>query len=120
MPFGNYILQGHEPVPCPDMMVWANWFGTADRIVIQEEVCPGVRVSTVFLGINHQFGDGPPLLFETMIFGGPLDQEYQTRCSTWEEAEQMHQRGKQAAFLGRVPDEPVPPTWYERILRDED
>ena len=44
------------------------------------------RVSTVFLGLNHQFGDGPPLIFETMIFSpGPLDQEC-WRYSTESEA----------------------------------
>lgn len=50
-----------------------------------------VRVSTVFLGINHAFDDGPPLLFETMVFGGPLSDE-QDRCSTYDEAEAMHER----------------------------
>ena len=25
-------------------------------------------VSTVWLGLNHRFGDGPPLIFETMVF----------------------------------------------------
>lgn len=48
-----------------------------------------VSISTVFLALNHQWGDGPPLLFETMIFGGPHN-EYQTRCSTWAQAEEMH------------------------------
>lgn len=26
-------------------------------------------VSTVFLGMDHNFSDGPPLLFETAVFG---------------------------------------------------
>lgn len=32
-------------------------------------------VSTVWLGVNHNFGDGPPLIFETMVFaeGSSLD-----------------------------------------------
>jgi hypothetical protein len=52
----------------------------------------GATVSTVFLGIDHRYGpDGPPVLFETMVFGGPLDQE-QERCCTWDEAEMMHAR----------------------------
>lgn len=33
--------------------------------------------------------DGPPILFETMIFGGEHDQ-YQERCSTWEQARKAH------------------------------
>lgn len=32
-----------------------------------------VRVSTVFLALNHQFVNGPPILWETMVFGGPTD-----------------------------------------------
>jgi len=28
------------------------------------------RVSTVWLGIDHNFYHGPPVIFETMIFGG--------------------------------------------------
>ncbi|UFS59508.1 hypothetical protein [Subtercola endophyticus] len=33
------------------------------------------EVSTVFLVIDHGFGRGEPVLFESMIFGGPRDQE---------------------------------------------
>ena len=28
-----------------------------------------VRVSTVWLGLDHRFGAGPPVIFETMVFG---------------------------------------------------
>jgi len=45
----------------------------------------------VFLGLNHSFGEGPPLLFETMVFGGALDQE-QARYTTWEQAEAGHKQ----------------------------
>jgi hypothetical protein len=32
------------------------------------------EVSTVWMGIDHNFfGEGPPLIFETQIFGGDLD-----------------------------------------------
>ena len=51
----------------------------------------GASVSTVWLGLNHEYGDGPPLIFETMIFGGPHD-EAQWRHSTEEEARAGHQR----------------------------
>jgi hypothetical protein len=30
-------------------------------------------VSTVWLGLDHQFGQGPPLLFETMVFAVDRD-----------------------------------------------
>ncbi|WP_166903861.1 hypothetical protein [Mycobacterium sp. DL440] len=33
-----------------------------------------VVVSTVWLGLNHSFtDDGPPIIFETMVFGGVHD-----------------------------------------------
>lgn len=85
----HYILDNHKPVPV-DLMTWARWFEKHhnDRHVALDKV-GDVRVSTVFLGLDHSFGDGPPLLFETMIFGGVHD-DFQNRCSTWEEAEAMH------------------------------
>ena len=74
-----FILRGKEPVPV-DVMEWARWFETADRVVAKSIVY-SATVSTVFLGLNHQFVSGRPLLFETMVLGGPLNGE-QWRCST--------------------------------------
>jgi hypothetical protein len=83
-----YKLIGKLPVPCT-LYAWAHWFPTAERIVHLDHVGP-LRVSTVFLGLDHSWGDGPPLLFETMIFDDNED-GYQTRCTTWDEAELMHE-----------------------------
>lgn len=91
----KWILEGHTPVAV-DLMTWAKWFETADRHVAREDR-DGVQVSTVFLGINHRWGEGPPLIFETMIFGGP-ENEWQERCSTWDEAVAMHERACKLAF----------------------
>ena len=50
------------------------------------------EVSTVFLGLDHQFGKGPPILWETMVFGGKHNHD-QDRCSgSREQAEAMHQK----------------------------
>lgn len=50
------------------------------------DLIDGVVVSTVWLGTNHRFGgDGPPIIFETMVFGGELNEE-QVRYSTEAEA----------------------------------
>ena len=95
-----YILKGHEAVPTDDdILAWAKWFEKSDRHVANETI-GNARISTVFLGLDHNFGpQGPPLIFETMVFGGALDQE-QERYSTWEEAETGHkamaQRVKEA------------------------
>lgn len=84
----RFKLEGHTVVPVGDFMEWAEWFDKADRRIKQETVGK-YFVSTVFLGLDHQFGGGAPLLFETMVFaeGESVDCE---RCSTWEEAEIQH------------------------------
>jgi len=84
----KYILQDKTPVPCNDLMEWARWFETADRHVAQDRIGE-VRISTVFLGLNHRFAPGAPLLFETMIFGGSHD-GHQERCTFWDQAEKQH------------------------------
>ena len=87
----KFILKGKEPIPCDDLMEWARWFETTNRQIKRDVFANGeITISTVFLGMVHGFGEGPPILFETMIFGGKYD-DYQTRCSTWDEAEKMHQ-----------------------------
>ena len=86
-----YKLEGHKPIPCnfddPDYM--GIWKDEIRRVGLDEWM--GIKISTVFLVINHNWGDGPPVLFETMIFGGPLDETIERYC-TWEEAEEGHKR----------------------------
>ena len=85
----KFILKDRTPVVCHDLMEWANWFETADRNVAKTDVGHH-RVSTVFLGIDHQFGHGEPLLFETMVFTAGDDGGDMKRYSTWEDAEDGH------------------------------
>jgi hypothetical protein len=86
----RYILVGHEPVEEPDLLTWGQWFEEADRHVALTEQ-GDVRVSTVFLGLDHRVGPGPPLLFETMAFVGDEDEGCE-RYATWDEAEEGHKR----------------------------
>ena len=84
-----YILRNQEVISVSSAVEFGKWVETADRVVSHNRVAD-VEVSTVFLGIDHQFFPGPPLLFETMVFGGDLDQTCR-RCSTWVEAEEQHE-----------------------------
>ncbi len=84
------LNEKREPVKVADLQTWGKFFESADRTVKQETI-DAVKISTVFLGIDHSCNDGPPVLFETMIFGGEHD-GHQERCSTWKQAEQMHER----------------------------
>lgn len=70
-----YILVGGQPVPC-DLPMWAQWFGSGDQHMVKKTQVGDVKVSTVFLGLDHNYSPtGPPLIFETMVFGGKMDQE---------------------------------------------
>src|SRR4030095_5621605 len=93
-----FKLDEHQQVvPCDNVMEWANWFETSDRVVAQTKIRDGVRVSTVFLGTNHSVDPpAPPIVFETMIFGGAHDQHTQ-RYATWFDAEQGHEEACQLA-----------------------
>ena len=82
-----YILDGKRAVAA-GLMVWARWYETADRKVANTER-KGIRVSTVFLGLDHGWGEGPPQIFETLVFGGEHDGDMD-RYATWEEAEAGH------------------------------
>ncbi len=85
---GHYILVDKVPTNVP-LMEWAKWFETADRLVARTKL-DDVVISTVFLGLDHNFIEGaPPLFFETMTFGA--DDDLCERCSTWEQAVVQHQ-----------------------------
>jgi hypothetical protein len=89
-----YILRDRKPVAVPrNEWIKAERFKRPDNERewrVGDTTIGDARVSTVFLEIDHRFVDeGPPILFETLVFGGPMDGEME-RYATWEEAEQGH------------------------------
>jgi hypothetical protein len=55
---------------------WALHFGDlAYKHVAITAIGDDIEISTVWIGINHRFffDGGPPLIFETLVFGGPMD-----------------------------------------------
>lgn len=96
-----YTLDGHTPRPISDEEFWASTntllLSDAERRVGLTMVGE-VSISTVFLQLDHAFrwsqgGErpSPPILFETMVFGGRMDMARE-RYATWEEAEAGHAR----------------------------
>lgn len=74
-------------------LAWAKDFeNRKDRRIGLDKV-NGYRISTVWLGLDHSFMNGKPLIFETMVFKGDsyaeLDME---RYSTEQEAKEGHLR----------------------------
>jgi hypothetical protein len=89
----KYTIRDGVVEPAADLLDWSRWFETADRHVATDQI-GACYVSTVFLGLNHRFGAGEPLLFETMIFTDDTGAEsWCDRCSTLAEARAMHERG---------------------------
>ncbi len=84
------ILKGKKIVPA-SMTEWSQWHSKIENRQVASDQIEDVRISTVCLGMNHSFGTGPPLWFETMIFGGDHDQ-YTDRYETYEEAEEGHKK----------------------------
>lgn len=79
----NYILKNRTIYPCDDLMLWAAWMEENERHIGDTQV-DDIRISTVFLGLDHSFVDNAvPILFETMLFGGPIDQD----CNRYEDIE---------------------------------
>jgi hypothetical protein len=92
MRFDRYILdENGEPQPCADLMAWARWFESNQRVLRQTKMGP-VLVSTVFLSIDHNFGrQGAPILWETMIFDFPKLNDYMERYRSREAALRGHE-----------------------------
>ena len=87
-----YILDEEKHIQrCDDLLTWARWFGKSElRIVARTKVSGDCDVSTVFLGMDHRFSlRGPPVLFETMVFGGPMHGEM-WRYASYDDAEVGH------------------------------
>lgn len=87
-----YILDAERrPVATDSIEQWGLMFhDMRQRRVASTDITPEIHVSTVFVGLDHRyFGEGPPLLFETMVFGGPMDQQ-QWRYASWDDAETGH------------------------------
>lgn len=106
-----------QAVPVETVEEWARYFQDANRTVAMDRIEPRPRtgmdyvrranhwprqprayvVSTVFLGLDHAFTGGPPLLYETMVFAknewdghSGLDDLDCDRCTTRSEAVMMH------------------------------
>lgn len=56
----------------PDTLKWAKAF-EKQNCRVAETFVKTYRISTIFLGINHCFGRGLPLWFETMVFNYPQE-----------------------------------------------
>lgn len=94
-----YILdKDKNPVPAKDMIQANRLLVDTDgrRVALDEimveDYAITITVSTVFLVLDHNHSTkGKPVLFESMIFNGEMNQSL-NRYRTWKEAEEGHKK----------------------------
>lgn len=103
----KWILKNKIPIPCDNLLEWGRWMEMGERHVAKTDIDETVTMSTVFLGLDHQFSndpEAPPILFETMVFGEEKALPYRNallviretldgfgRYSTYAEAQKGHE-----------------------------
>lgn len=112
-----YILdENGSPIKAESYQEWGRFFEDRDKrrvaLDVFEQDGQEITVSTVFLGMDHGWDKSPnhkPVLWETMIFGGPRS-EWMDRYTSKGAALEGHQR---AVLLAKLPysedqtDEPI-------------
>lgn len=90
-----YVLdENNVPIAERDIDKYCKWIENEKNRRIAYTKVGSKAVSTVFLGIDHGFDGGPPVLFETMVFGGKFN-EYMERYCTYEGALEGHEKAVQ-------------------------
>lgn len=95
---GFLLYYDRDGIPLPSVQAWAelnqDWsYKRVARttVVSAADLAVAYDVSTVWLGIDHSFGgDGPPLIFETIVFGDGAEDLSGNRYATWNEAVAGH------------------------------
>lgn len=81
----RYILNNEgDPAREDNIEAFAEWHDKANRTIAKDNI-GDVLISTIFLAYDYSWGEGEPILWETLIFGGEHDL-YQERYTSKEDA----------------------------------
>jgi hypothetical protein len=81
-----FILEGHTPVPCGDLMAVGRLLHDVDSRTVARTDIGNATVSTVFLCFDHGI-EGIPILFETMVLTEDgFQEDILRRYYGWDEA----------------------------------
>lgn len=106
---GLYLLgdDGITVTECRDTILWGRFMDEGRKkhmlrhLVKDHKTGEEVRVSTVFIGIDHSFGEpGAPVLWETMVFGGTHD-DFQRRYRSAQDAREGHKMALEMVRTGK-------------------
>lgn len=79
-----YVLDAQGNPRRAEPMEWAEMFQKIETRSVKREYVGGLLVSTVFLGLDHNFfGQGPPVLWETMVFRKNPAKDYWWWVPNW-------------------------------------
>lgn len=76
---GLYYSPDGQPIPRDQ---WVALYMAPRTVALTSS--PRGKVSTIYMGLDLGFGYGPPLIYESMVFGGDLDglmDRYPTRAA---------------------------------------
>ena len=112
MGLGHYILDddkrivrvANDGINEPGFLEWERVRDEKMRRVAHDTV-GGIDVSTIFLGMDHSFGLGVPILFETMTFKGRNSDHLQLRYCCYANAERGHQEVVELLKKGRTSEQ---------------
>lgn len=99
----NYLPDNYYDRQGRRVLTWEQ-LKTIERRVARDVLPTGHVVSTVWLGLDHSFRGGPPLIFETMVFADEdsfMDLE-SDRYSTEAEALEGHARMVARVLAGEI------------------
>lgn len=89
----HWVLDKQHKVIRATLMEWATFMQVPRVRQVGSVRVSGFLVSTIFLGIDHGWEQGPPVLWESMVFGLTAHDIECERCAgSWEQAEEMHKR----------------------------
>lgn len=111
-----YILKHRKPIPTTSLAKASMQFDKQNRIrKIRAFPYGNYHLSTIFTVLDHQYlKDGPPLLFETMLFKNGEQIDYE-RTSTHREALLAHREMKRKYF-GKA--KPIKSSFSKDLRRD--
>ena len=82
--------EDNNVVPCESIYDHMEFMTNHSRLQVGFDKINGIGISTVFLGINHSYRTGKPVVFETALFY-PDKTVVTKRYHTWKEAEIRHE-----------------------------
>lgn len=113
-----YILQNGKARPATIQEANQQLADINTRRIDHTTITNDCLVSTIFLVLDHNMGQGPPILFETLVFGGQYDGTM-FRSSALGQAKKIHWEIVDNLRAGQPPNPSLgEEIWIWKMLRE--